>query len=145
MTDTPEIIIIDDNLLDVELILVALKNKKISNDALIFKDGEESLDYLFCKKKYENRNFKNLPRVIMLNNMLQKNNSIEILKKIKMNDQTNSIPIVMLSSSSDKKEIIECYKAGANSFIIKPVEYNEFSETICKIAQYWLHFNKSPL
>ena len=81
----------------------------------------------------------------MLNNILQKNNSLDILKKIKKNDKIKSIPVIILSSSSDKKDIIDCYKIGANSYIIKPVEYNEFSDTICNIGKYWLSYNKSPL
>lgn len=145
MLNNSDILIIDDNLLDVELIVVSLKNNKISNDILIFKEAEEALDYLYCKGKYEQKNIKNVPKLIMLNNKLQKNNSLETLKKIKKNDHTNTIPTIILSSFSDKNDIKECYKLGANSYIIKPVEYNEFSDTICIIARYWLFFNKTPL
>ena len=145
MTNNPEILIIDDNLLDVELILVSLKNNKISNDVLSFKDGEKSLNYLFGNGNYANRNIKNMPKFIMLSNKLQKGNSLEVLKKIKKNDQTKAIPIIMLSSTNDKDDILESYKLGANSFIIKPVEYNDFAETICSIGRYWLSFNKTPL
>ena len=138
-----EILLIDDNLFDVELILITLKNHGIVNDILILNNGEDALNYIFCKKKYAKRDFNDKPRIIILDNKLPKYNGLEVLKKIKNDPKTKRIPIVMLSSSKEEKDILESYKLGVNSYIVKPIDFNEFTETIYYIGYYWFVLNKT--
>lgn len=145
MTNSPEILLIDDNHLDVELIIATFKNYKIINDILAFDDGEDALNYIFCKEKYTDRETNKIPKIILLNNKLQSSDSLKILKEIKKNDKTKKIPVVILSSSVEQEDLLDCYKLGVNSYIVKPIAYNEFSEVIHNIGLYWLTLNESPI
>ncbi len=145
MTTISDIILIDDNHLDIELIIDTFRNHKIINDVLVFNDGEDALNYIFSKGKYINKEIDKMPKIILLNNKLQNADGLKILKEIKENDKTKKIPIIILSSSVDEEDLLECYKLGVNSYIVKPIAYNEFSEVIHNIGQYWLNLNESPM
>jgi two-component system, response regulator len=141
--NTPEILLIDDNLFDVELIIITLRNHSIVNEIQVLNNGEDALNYIFCKKDFSKRNINNLPKIIILDNKLPKFTGLEVLKKIKEDQRTNKIPVVMLSSSKEEKDIVESYKLGVNSYIVKPIDFNEFTETIYHIGHYWLKLNKT--
>lgn len=145
MTYIPEILLIDDNHHDIELIIAAFRNHKIINDVLVFNDGEDALNYIFCNGKYTNKEINKIPKIILLNNKLQGTDGLKIIKEIKENDKTKKIPIIILSSSVEQDDLLECYKLGVNSYIVKPVAYNEFSEVIHNIGKYWLNLNESPI
>ena len=139
-----DILIIEDNPNDAELTIRALKDKNVSNNIIVLEDGQEALDYLFCKKKYKDRNFNNKPKVILLDLKLPKVNGLEVLKELKSKDQTKTIPVVMLTSSTEENDLVESYKLGVNSYLVKPVDFNKFSESIENLGFYWILLNKAP-
>ena len=140
---SPEILLIDDNMFDVELIIITLRNHNFTNEIHVINNGEDALNYIFCKKEFASRDIKDVPKIIILDNKLPKISGLEILKKIKEDERTKRIPVVMLSSSKEEKDIIKSYKLGVNSYIVKPIDFNEFTETIYNIGRYWLLINKT--
>jgi two-component system, response regulator len=141
--NTPEILLIDDNLFDIELIIITLRNHGILNEIQVINNGEDALNYIFCKKDFSKRNINEVPKIIILDNKLPKVSGLEILKKIKEDERTKKIPVVMLSSSKEEIDIIKSYKLGVNSYIVKPIDFNEFTDTIYNIGRYWLLLNKT--
>jgi len=143
--DTPDLILIEDNSYDTEFIIMTLKSKNIIiNDEkmLVLNNGEDALNYFFCKKKYSARDIKDLPKLIILDNKLPKYTGLEVIKKIKEDKRTSKVPIVMLSSSQEGKDISESYRLGVNSYVVKPIDYNKFTEVIYQIGYYWLILNE---
>ena len=124
--------------------LRALKKNNISNKVTRLKDGEEALDFLFCKGDYEGRNIHNLPKVILLDLKMPKVDGLEVLKAVRSNKDTEKVPIVMLTSSREERDVVEGYKLGVNSFIVKPVEFNTFMEAVKDIGIYWVLLNELP-
>jgi two-component system response regulator len=122
----------------------ALKKNGIANDLIHLKDGEEALNFIFCKGAYENRNFNEVPKLILLDLKMPKVDGIEVLRQIKSNEQTKIIPVVLLTSSKEDKDIIESYKLGVNSYIVKPVEFEGFVKAVSEMGLYWLLLNQSP-
>jgi CheY-like chemotaxis protein len=111
----------------------------------VVEDGEQALDYIFAKGKYEDRDFNNKPKVILLDLKLPKVDGMEVLRIIRGDDRTKFIPVVILTSSQEEKDIMESYKLGVNSYITKPVEFNKFVETVSELGLYWLLLNKPPV
>jgi len=138
-----DILLVEDNPLDVELTIRTLKKHHIANNIFVVKDGEEALDFLCCKGNFSDRN-NHHPKVIFLDIKLPKVNGLEVLKTIKMNLALRNIPIVMLTSSIQDPDIQAAYELGANSYVVKPVDINSFTETINKLGIYWLAVNQSP-
>lgn len=138
-----EILLVEDNPDDVELILLALKAKRIVNKVIVAKDGAEAVDYLICMGAYKDRPKTN-PSLILLDLQLPKITGFDILKFLKSNDKTKKVPVTIFSSSNEQKDVDRCYELGANSYIRKPVDPVEFDNAIEKLGMYWLLLNEDP-
>ena len=143
MAEKP-ILLVEDNEDDIQLTLRAFKQGNISNGIQVVREGEEALNYLFCKNKYKDRNPKEIPAVILLDLKLPKMDGIEVLKQIRANDATALIPVVILTSSKEEADLINGYKNGCNSYIRKPVAFDEFVYVIKQMGLYWLLLNEAP-
>jgi two-component system, response regulator len=146
MNDQPEleILLIEDSPQDIELTLHALRKGNLANKISVARDGEEALDLLFCRGKYSERSFTQPPRVILLDIKLPKVDGLEVLRQIKADPRTRSIPVVVMTSSSEQRDMVAGYQLGLNSFIQKPVDFQEFREIITRLGFYWLVINKAP-
>jgi two-component system, response regulator len=138
------ILLVEDNPDDVELTIRALKKHNIANNLYVVNDGEEALDFVFARGSYSDRNFLNFPKVIFLDLKLPKVGGLEVLKVLKSNDETKSIPIVVMTTSQEERDVIESYKLGVNSFITKPINFEKFVEIVSQLGFYWLLLNKNP-
>ncbi len=140
-----EILLIEDNMNDAELAIRALKKSNIVNQLIHLKDGEQALNFLFGKGEFAGRNINNKPKVILLDLKMPKIDGIEVLRKIKSDELTNKIPVVVLTSSKEHPDIDICYKLGVNSYIVKPVEFESFSKAVAELGMYWVLFNQPPV
>lgn len=140
-----EILIVEDNPNDAEMALRALKKNNVSNNVLVVGDGEEALDFIFRKGKYSERAKDSSPRIILLDLKLPKVDGLEVLKEVKSNPETKMIPIIVLTSSKEESDIIESYKLGVNSYIVKPVDFDKFVEAVRELGYYWLLLNQAPV
>ena len=138
------ILLVEDNPDDVTLTLRALKKNNIVNEVVVAKDGVEALDYLFGAGMYEGRDTSVMPIVTLLDLKLPKLDGMEVLKRVRGNERTKLIPIVILTSSKEENDLINGYSLGANSYIRKPVDFNQFSEAIRELGLYWFLLNESP-
>jgi len=141
---TIDILLIEDNPNDVELTLIALQSSNLAKKIQVIRDGEEALDYLFCTGSFENRDRFDLPRLILLDLKLPKVAGIEVLEKIKSDNLFKLIPVVVLTTSKEERDLVQCYHLGVNSYIVKPVDYQKFITVIADISQYWLTVNELP-
>ncbi len=139
-----DIVLVEDNLDDAELTMRALKKNGIANDLIHLKDGEEALNFIFCKGAYEYRNFNEIPKLILLDIKMPKVDGIEVLRQLKSHELTKIIPVVLLTSSKEDKDIIESYKLGVNSYIVKPVDFEGFVKAVSETGLYWLLLNQLP-
>jgi len=144
MTNEVEILYIEDNPNDIELTLHAFKKNHLANDILIARDGEEALDLIYGKIKTGNGELNNHPHVILLDLKLPKVDGLEVLRKVKTDDRTKTIPVVVLTSSREEKDIVESYRLGVNSYIVKPVDFEKFIEAVKTFGMYWLLINQPP-
>lgn len=142
MDQEVEILIIEDNPEDAELAIRALKKNHLANSIVHLTDGVQALDFIFCTGVYVGRDFQQLPKVILLDIKMPKVNGIEVLQRVKADPVTKTIPVVMLTSSAEDPDIKRCYELGANSYIVKPVEFLNFSKTISDIGLYWMVVNR---
>jgi two-component system, response regulator len=138
-----EILLVEDNPNDEMLALHAFKKHNLANKVHVVRDGEEALDFVFCTGPYSDRQFEN-PRVILLDKKLPLVDGMEVLRKIRSDTRTRLIPVVMLTSSAEDRDIIESYQLGVNSYIVKPVDFEQFSETARQLGYYWLLINQQP-
>ncbi len=139
-----EILIIDDNANDVELMKRSLKKINLANKLVHLIDGVEGTDFIFCKGKYKGRNFNNQPKVILLDLKMPRMNGLEVLEKIKSNEQTRTIPVVILTSSKEDPDVKRAYELGVSSYIVKPVDFDNFSKAVAELGFYWLLLNEQP-
>lgn len=139
-----EILLVEDNSTDAELCLRALKKNNLANSLVWVKDGAEALDFLFASGAYSQRNPTKGPKVILLDLRLPKVDGMEVLRRVKTDPRTKQIPVVVLTSSKEDRDVVESYQLGANSFISKPVEFNDFSKTVAELGLYWLLVNQPP-
>ena len=139
-----EIILIEDNPHDAELTIRSLKRNKIANEIHVIPNGAEALDFFFATGKYEGRDMKITPKLVILDLKLPKVDGIEILRRVKSDERTKIIPIVVLTSSKEENDVVESYKLGANSYIVKPVDFQKFAESIRDLGLYWLLLNEPP-
>ena len=137
-----DIIIVEDNPNDAELMVHSLNKNHLANKLIVLEDGEQALDYIFCKGKYAKRNSDELPKVIFLDLKLPKVSGLEVLEQVKSNDKSNKIPIVIVTSSKEDPDIKAAYNLGANSYVVKPVGFDQFKETINQLGLYWLVINE---
>jgi CheY-like chemotaxis protein len=137
-----EILLVEDNLNDAELTLRALRKHKISNNLVHLKDGSEALDFLFGTGNYANRNVDNKPKVILLDLKMPKVDGMEVLAKIKSHELTKKINVVVLTSSKEHPDIERAYALGANSYIVKPVEFDGFMKAVTEVGLYWVLLNQ---
>ena len=142
--DDKIILLVEDNPDDVALTLRAFAKSNILNTVITVGDGEEALDYLFGKGKYEGRNPKILPSVVLLDLKLPKVDGFEVLKTIREDESTKYLPVVILTSSKEEQDIINGYKLGVNSYIRKPVDFGQFFEAVKTLGLYWLLMNETP-
>ena len=139
-----EILMIEDSPQDAELALRALKKSNLANSVHHVKDGEKALEFLFGTGDYAGRNLESSPKVILLDLKLPKLDGLEVLKQIKGDPRTQRIPVVVLTSSKEERDKVESYRLGVNSFIVKPVEFENFVEAVKHLGYYWLLVNKTP-
>jgi two-component system, response regulator len=139
-----EILLVEDNPSDAELTKRALKKNNLANRVFHVKDGEEALEFIFAKGAYSGRSIENTPRVILLDLKLPKVNGIEVLQQIKADERTKNIPVVVLTSSREDSDLAKCYELGVNSYIVKPVEFDNFVKAISDLGFYWLLLNQTP-
>lgn len=139
-----EILLVEDNPTDAELCIRSLKKHNLANRLVWVKDGAEALDFLFASGAYAHRQAANLPKVMLLDLKLPKVDGLEIIKKVRSSEQMKLLPIVVLTSSKDERDISESYKLGANAFVSKPVEFEEFAAAVAKLGLFWLLINKPP-
>jgi two-component system response regulator len=139
-----EILLIEDNMNDAEMTIRALKKQNIANNLIHLKDGAIALDFLFGTGEYTGRNTKNKPKIILLDLKMPKVNGLEVLEKLKSTEETKKIPVVVLTSSKEHPDIEKCYELGVNSYIVKPVEFNNFIKAVSDLGLYWLLLNQPP-
>jgi CheY-like chemotaxis protein len=138
-----DILLVEDNPADAELAMRALRKGKLANHVTWVKDGVEALDFIFRKGAYAGRPDQN-PRLILLDLKLPKVDGIEVLKQVKENERTRAIPVVMVTSSQEWRDMSDSYELGVNSYVVKPVDFEQFSETVAKAGFYWMVVNKTP-
>ena len=139
-----EILLVEDNEADKELAIHALRTNNLANRIYIAHDGEEALDYLFCRGNHNNRGFDKPPRVVLLDLKLPKIDGLEVLRQIKLDARTKAIPVVIMTSSREERDMIGGYQLGVNSYIQKPVDFAQFREIIKQLGLYWLVVNQAP-
>ena len=142
-TDSIEILLVEDNPNDEELTLYALKKNNITNHIQVVRDGAEALEYLFCTGAYAHRQINDPPKVVLLDLKLPKVDGLEVLEKVKADERTRTIPVVMLTSSQEERDIVESYQLGVNSYIVKPVDFEQFIEAVRQLGLYWMLLNKT--
>jgi two-component system response regulator len=138
------ILLVEDNARDEELTLRALRKNRINNEVFIARDGKEALDYLFCRDPHTERDPNELPTLLLLDLKLPKIDGIEVLRQLRANERTKLMPVVILTSSIEDEDSLAGYSSGANSYVRKPVDFVEFSETVRQMGLYWLFMNEPP-
>jgi CheY-like chemotaxis protein len=139
-----EVLLVEDNPRDGELALRALKKRNLANHLVWVKDGAEALEYLFGASSEGQRAINHVPKVILLDLKLPKVDGLEVLRRLKSDERTRHIPVVVLTSSREEQDIVESYRLGVNSYIVKPVEFENFSEAVAQLGLYWLLLNQPP-
>jgi two-component system response regulator len=142
MTDEVQILLVEDNPNDVKLALHAFKKHNLANQVHVARDGAEALDFIFCTGAYAHRQIQNGPKVILLDLKLPLVDGIEVLRRIKADPRTQTIPVVVLTSSREERDIVESYRLGVNSYIVKPVDFDQFTESVRQLGFYWLLLNQ---
>jgi len=137
-----DILLVEDNPHDVELTTRALKKRKLANNMTIVRDGAEALEFIFGTGKYSSRDPEQHPRVILLDLKLPKVDGLEVLRTLKNDQRTRTIPVVILTSSQEERDIVESYRLGVNSYIVKPVDFDKFVNAVSDVGLYWLLLNK---
>jgi CheY-like chemotaxis protein len=138
------ILLVEDNAVDEELTLIALKKSNIVNKIVVTRDGAEALDFLFARNAYAGRDPKNVPQVVLLDLNLPKIGGLDVLRAIRADERTKLLPVVILTSSKEEKDLIGGYALGANSYIVKPVDFTQFAESVRQLGMYWLVLNQQP-
>jgi CheY-like chemotaxis protein len=145
MNSELDILLVEDNQDDMDLAQHALQRGKVANRIFVVRDGEEALDFLFCRGKYSTRSFENPPKLVLLDLKLPKVDGMEVLKQVKGDSRTRTIPVVMMTSSKEERDLVASYNLGVNSFIQKPVDFEQFRDVVRTIGLYWLVINQPPV
>jgi two-component system, response regulator len=138
------ILLVEDNLDDVELTLQALQRNNITNEIIVVNDGAEALDFLFGNGKYAGRDLSAMPAVVLLDLKLPKVDGFEVLRRLRTDDRTRYLPVVVLTSSREEQDIVNSYSLGVNSYVRKPVDFMQFAEAVRHLGLYWLLLNETP-
>jgi two-component system, response regulator len=144
MQEDVEILLVEDSASDAEMTIRALKKNNLANKLLHVKDGAAALDFIFAEGEYADRQIENAPKVILLDLKMPKVNGLEVLQKIRLDERTKRIPVVMLTSSKEDPDIKKCYDLGVNSYVVKPVEFDDFQKAISDLGLYWMIVNQHP-
>jgi two-component system response regulator len=144
LEQTVEILLVEDNPNDEELTLHALRQNHITNHIEVVRDGAEALDFLFGIGSYQGRVVEDKPKVVLLDLKLPKVDGLDVLRQMKADVRTQTIPVVMLTSSREERDIVESYSLGVNSYIVKPVDFEQFNEAVRQLGLYWLLLNQPP-
>ena len=146
MTDTEavDILLVEDNPQDAELTIRALKKHSLANRLITVEDGAEALDFIFCRGKYATRELSHSPKVVLLDLKLPKVSGLEVLRALKQDEKTRTIPVVVVTSSREDPDIKTAYSLGANSYVVKPVDFDAFAESVRSLGLYWLLVNQPP-
>ncbi len=139
-----EVLLVEDNPSDAELTMRALKKRNLANRLFHVKDGAEAIDFLFAQGKFAGRRVENGPKVVLLDLKLPKVDGIEVLRRIKSDDRTKIIPVVVMTSSREDRDLVDCYKLGVNGYVVKPVEFEDFARAVSELGCYWLLINETP-
>jgi two-component system, response regulator len=145
MSEPMEILLVEDNPNDVELTLRALRKHNLANRVHVANDGEEALDFIFARNRYADRQGQDSPKVILLDLKLPKVDGMEVLKALKSNEKTRMIPVVVVTSSREEQDLVKSYHLGANSYVVKPVDFEKFAQAVSEIGLYWLLLNQTPM
>jgi CheY-like chemotaxis protein len=138
------ILLVEDNADDEELTIRALRQAKVANEVVVTRDGIEALDYLFGNGKFEGRDTTHQPAVVLLDLKLPKLNGLDVLQRLRADDRTRLVPVVVLTSSSEDEDMLNSYASGANSYVRKPVEFGAFAGAVTQLGIYWLLLNEPP-
>lgn len=145
MTEQPvEILLVEDNPHDVELTLRVFKKNHLTNRIHVVRDGAEALEYLFCTGAYAARNIEDRPKLVLLDLKLPKVDGLQVLQRLKGDPRTRALPVTVLTSSREERDLVESYRLGVNSYIVKPVDFDQFTETVRQIGLYWMLLNQPP-
>jgi CheY-like chemotaxis protein len=144
MSEPIEVLLVEDNPSDVELTLRVLQKNHLVNRVQVVRDGTEALDFIFCTGAYADRRIEDTPKLILLDLKLPKVDGLEVLRRVKADPRTRLIPVVVLTSSRQERDIVESYESGVNSYIVKPVDFGQFAEAVRELRLYWLLLNQPP-
>ncbi|MFZ0958209.1 MAG: response regulator [Candidatus Sulfotelmatobacter sp.] len=145
MNSGVDILLVEDSQDDIDLALHALRQGKLANSIFVVRDGEEALDFLFCRGAHSDRSFTHPPKLVLLDLKMPKVDGLQVLKQVKADPRTKAIPVVIMTSSREERDLIEGYNSGVNSFIQKPVDFEQFRETVKSLGMYWLVVNQRPV
>ena len=145
MLNQVEVLLVEDNMHDAEMTIRSLKKVNLANNLVHVKDGEEALDFIFGQGKFAGRDIVNGPKVILLDIKMPKVDGIEVLRRLKSDDATKTIPVVIMTSSKEEQDVISSYKLGVNSYVVKPVDFEGFAKAVSQLGLYWLLTNQPPL
>ncbi len=145
MTDSHvEVLLVEDNPNDIRLALHAFRKHNFANAIHVVRDGAEALEFLFCRDRYADRSMSDPPKLVLLDLKLPLVDGLDVLRQIKADPRTQTLPVVMMTSSAEERDAVESYKLGVNSYIVKPVDFDQFSEAVRQIGFYWLLLNQPP-
>src|SRR5258708_8194458 len=140
-----DILLVEDNADDAELAIHALRREHLANHIYIARDGEEALDFLFCRGSFASRSFDHPPKLVLLDLKLPKVDGIEVLRQVKDDPRTRVVPVVIMTSSKEERDLVSSYNLGANSYIQKPVDFDQFRQTVKTVGLYWMVINQPPV
>jgi len=143
MAELKRILLVEDNLNDIELTLAALAENRLANEVVVVRDGEEALDYLYRRGIFKMRS-EGLPAVVLLDLKLPKVDGLEVLEQLKADSEMKTIPVVMLTSSREEQDLVRSYKLGVNAYVVKPVDFHEFVDSIKELGLFWAVINQPP-
>jgi len=145
MNSNVDILLVEDNQDDIDLALHALREGKLANSIFVVRDGEEALDFIFCRGQFSQRSVDHPPKLVLLDLKLPKVDGLQVLKAVKGDPRTKTIPIVIMTSSKEERDMVESYNSGVNSYIQKPVDFEQFRNTIKTLGMYWMVVNQPPV